>query len=76
MQYFMSFLVLQSPVAVIILCLFLRVPWVGLQYVIVVFPCHSHLLFLVLSYIFIIEYHDLDTIPTFSNLKMEFTSWY
>ena len=27
------------------LWLFLRVPWVGLQYVIVVFPDHTHLLF-------------------------------
>ena len=28
-----------------ILCLFLAVPWVGLQWVIVVFPDHIHLLF-------------------------------
>ena len=29
-----------------ILWLFLTVPWVGLQFVIVVFPDHTHLLFL------------------------------
>ena len=29
-----------------VLLLFLTVPWVGLQYVIVVFPGHTHLLFL------------------------------
>ena len=28
-----------------VLRLFLTVPWVGLQYVIVVFPDHTHLLF-------------------------------
>ena len=28
-----------------VLWLFLTVPWVGLQYVIVVFPDHTHLLF-------------------------------
>ena len=31
--------------AVIVLCLFLTVPWVGLQFVIVAFPGHTHLLF-------------------------------
>ena len=29
---------------------FLTLPWVGLQYVIVVFPDHTHLLFFVLLY--------------------------
>ena len=33
------------PVIVIILRLFLTVPWVGLQCVIVVFPDHTHMLF-------------------------------
>ena len=28
-----------------VLWLFLMVPWVGLQYVIVIFPDHTHLLF-------------------------------
>ena len=32
-------------VTVISLWLFLTVPWVGLQCMIVVFPCHTHLLF-------------------------------
>ena len=32
-------------VTINILLLFLMVPWVGLQYVIVVFPDHTHLLF-------------------------------
>ena len=31
-------------VAVCIMCLFLTVPWVGLQSVIVAFPGHTHLL--------------------------------
>ena len=32
-------------VTINVLCLFLTVPWVGLQYVIVVFTDHTHLLF-------------------------------
>ena len=32
-------------VTINVLWLFLTVPWVGLQYVIVVFPDHTHLLF-------------------------------
>ena len=32
-------------VTVNVLCLFLTVPWIGLQCVIVVFPDHTHLLF-------------------------------
>ena len=32
-------------VAIGVLWLFLAVPWVGLQYVIVIFPDHTHLLF-------------------------------
>ena len=35
-------------VIVIVLWLFLMVPWVGLQCVIVVFPDHSHMLFYIL----------------------------
>ena len=34
-------------VTINVLWLFLTVPWVGLQYVLVVFPDHTHLLFLV-----------------------------
>ena len=32
-------------VTINVLWLFLKVPWAGLQYVIVVFPDHTHLLF-------------------------------
>ena len=32
-------------VTINVLWLFLTVPWVGLQYVVVVFPDHNHLLF-------------------------------
>ena len=39
-------------VTINVLCLFLTVPWVGLQYVIVVFPDHTYLHFLVLRTIF------------------------
>ena len=35
---------------VIVVWIFLAVPWVGLQFVIVVFPGHTHLLFF--TYIF------------------------
>ena len=34
----------RCTVTINVLCLFLTVPWVGLQYVIVVFPDHTHLL--------------------------------
>ena len=34
-------------VTINVLWLFLTVPWVGMQYVIVVFPYHNHLLFAV-----------------------------
>ena len=49
MHCFVSFLVLQSLsfwclVIDIVLSLFLTVPWVGLQCVIMVFPDHTHLL--------------------------------
>ena len=60
MQYLVSFLVCNhfnevallllsscGHLAVSVLCLFLTVPWVGLQCVIVAFPGHSHLLFTV-----------------------------
>ena len=40
-----AFLSLSSWCPVIVVWLFLTVPWVGLQYVIVVFPDHTHLLF-------------------------------
>ena len=58
MQYLVSFLVLQSSrpgkenwllyfnhVAVSVLSLFLTVPWVSLQYVMLAFPGYTHLLF-------------------------------
>ena len=36
-------------VAINVLWLFLTVPWVGLQYVFLVFPDHTHLLFVTVS---------------------------
>ena len=59
-RYFMSILVLQSSELValltlsswrlvIVVRLFLAVPWVCLQFVIVVFPDHTHLLFQMLK---------------------------
>ena len=41
---------LSSWCLVIVVWLFLAVPWVCLQFVIVVFPDHTHLLFLVTIY--------------------------
>ena len=41
---------------VVVLWLFLAVPWVSLQFVIVVFPDHTHLLFL-----FVLFSHSSDT---------------
>ena len=35
----------QYLVTVSVMCLFLTVTWVGLQFMIVVFPYHTHLLF-------------------------------
>ena len=43
-----ALLSLSSWCLVIVVWLFLTVPWVCLQYVIVVFPNHTHLLFLYL----------------------------
>ena len=43
----LDFIILQMFVTVNVLWLFLRVPWVGVQYVIVVFPNHTHLLFII-----------------------------
>ena len=41
-----SLLSLSSCCLVVVVWLFLTVPWVSLQFVIVVFPDHTHLLFL------------------------------
>ena len=38
-------------VTINVLLLFLTVPWVGLQYAVVVVPDHTHLLFTALSHI-------------------------
>ena len=46
MTELVAFLSLSSWCFVIVLRLFLAVPWVCLQFVIVVFPDHTHLLFL------------------------------
>ena len=40
------FLTVASPVAVIVMRIFRAVPWIGLQYVILVFPGHTHSPFL------------------------------
>ena len=45
-----AFLSLSSLCLVIVLWLFLAVLWVCLQFAIVVFPDHTHLLFLVVIY--------------------------
>ena len=44
-----ALLTLSSWCLVIVVCLFLGVPWVCLRYVIVVFPDHTHLLFFMCS---------------------------
>ena len=44
-SWLLSFIVFLCHLAVIVLCLFIKVPWVGLQCVIVAFPDHIHLLF-------------------------------
>ena len=56
MHFLVYLIVLQRPrrgregwlsscchVAVSVLCLFLKVPWIGLRYVIVTFPCTTYL---------------------------------
>ena len=40
-----AIIVLQMYITITVLWLFLTVPWVGLQYVFVVFPDHTHLRF-------------------------------
>ena len=45
-----ALLCLSSWCLVIVLWLFLALPWVSLQFVIVVFPDHNHLLFFVINY--------------------------
>ena len=44
-----ALLSLSSWCLVIVVCLFLAVPWACLQFVIVVFPDHTHLLFFIES---------------------------
>ena len=44
-----AFIVYECSVTVYVLWLFLTVPWVDLQYVIVVFSDHTHLLFNLIS---------------------------
>ena len=46
-----AWLSLSSWCLVIVVWLFLEVPWVCLQFVIVVFPDHTHLLFYIYIYI-------------------------
>ena len=47
-----AFLCLSPWCLMIVVWLFLMVPWVCLQFVIVVFPDHTHLLFFKLSIVF------------------------
>ena len=51
-----ALLSLSSWCLVIVVWLFLTVPWVCLQFVIVVFPDHTHLLFLFLNPITVYSY--------------------
>ena len=46
-------------VTINVLWLFLTVPWVGQQYVIVVFPDHIHLLFMHRGFATIPTFHDI-----------------
>ena len=46
-SYFLLLLSYRFIVTINVLWLLFTVPWVGLQYVIVVFPDHTHLLFVV-----------------------------
>ena len=46
-------------VVVCVLCLFLTVPWAGLQSVIVAFPGHTHLLFTRTHTLFILIYASI-----------------
>ena len=54
-----ALLCLSSWCLVIVLCLFLRLPGVCLQFAIVIFPDHTHLLFLVLTTIIAAEKNTL-----------------
>ena len=47
---YIAFIVFLNIVTVDVLCLFLTVPWIGLQCVIVVFPDHIHLLLYMYMY--------------------------
>ena len=52
-----------------VLWLFLTVLWVGLQYVIVVFPDHTHLLLGILEFIFNMK-HNFSETSYFSVFKI------
>ena len=45
----------RCTVTINVLWLFLAVPWVGLQFVIVVFPDHTHLLYVIILFISIVS---------------------
>ena len=49
MRELVVFLSLSSKCLVIVVWLFLSVPWVGLKFVIVLFPDHTHLFFFVFA---------------------------
>ena len=54
-----ALLCLSSWCLMIVVRLFFAVPWVGLQFVIVVFPDHTHLLFYIYIYIITLRCHIL-----------------
>ena len=58
-----ALLSLSSWCLVMVVWLFLAVPWICLQFVIVVFPDHSQLLFLELGYHLEVEYSKYDLKP-------------
>ena len=47
--------------AVCVLWLFLTVPWVGMPYVIVVFPDHTHVLFGITALVFVLRSYRCHT---------------
>ena len=56
-------------VTINVLWLFLTMPWVGLQYVSVVFPDHTHLLYVVKLFFYFFKDHSVKPIYTRDNIK-------
>ena len=66
-----ALLSLSSWCLLIVVWLFLEAPWVFLQFVISVFPDHTHLLFLSSEYPLYLLYMNHKT----GHLETRFTSW-